>query len=320
MIGPATILVIDDVPENLAVVFDVLNQANFEVLVVESGAVALERMEVLRPDLILLDVRMPDLDGLEVCRRLHADPKTAAIPVIMMTALNDTTDTVAGFEAGAVDYLRKPVAPEEVLVRVNTHLQMRMLRKTLEQRNQALSREVRRRREAERQLEQSLEQAVLVVAGNGTVQFATRRAWDLLEQYFADWDGTGLPSDLGGWIGERAEPMIRFPRPKGSLVARLFTDPGNTSANCMVTLEEHLVMISPEPLQQLGLTPREAEVLYWLAQGKTSPEIAVILRTALNTVKKHAHNIYAKLGVDNRTAAAARAFEVIGPQGEQQSE
>jgi DNA-binding CsgD family transcriptional regulator len=80
----------------------------------------------------------------------------------------------------------------------------------------------------------------------------------------------------------------------------------------MLLLEEKVDLVSPEPLQKLGLTPREAEVLFWLTQGKSSPEIAIILGAAANTVKKHVQNIFQKLGVENRTAAAMRALEVLG--------
>jgi DNA-binding NarL/FixJ family response regulator len=302
-----TILVIDDVPENLGVIFEVLSGGGYEVLVVESGEIALERLDLMRPDLIILDVRLPGADGYAICRRLKADPGTSDIPVIMMTGLDDTADMLAGFKAGAVDYVCKPVAAEEVMVRVDTHLQIKRLRQRLQERNNDLLREVRRRREAERQLEQSLDQAVLLTDEAGAVQFATRRAWDLIARFFPDAPLAGLPKEMRDWLDAGEPATSRFICPHGALLARRFSS--SSSGGGMIKLEERLNVPSSEQLQSLGLTPREAEVLYWMAQGKTSPEIAAILESALNTVKKHAQRIYLKLGVENRTAAALRAAE-----------
>lgn len=303
-----TILVVDDVPENLAVVFEVLSGGGYEVLVVESGEIALERMDLMRPDLILLDVRLPGADGYAVCRRLKADPKTADIPVLIMTGLHETKDMLAGFKAGAVDFICKPVAAEEVLVRVDTHLQLRRLRLQLQLRNRELQREVRRRREAERQLEQSLDQAVILIDQAGTPQFATARAWDLIARFFPDAPLAGLPPQLLQWLGDESSPTSRFTCQIGDLNVRRFSS--SSGGGTVLKLEERLNVPSSQQLQSLGLTPKEAEVLYWMAQGKTSPEIATILDCALNTVKKHAQRIYQKLGVENRTSAALRAAEL----------
>ena len=303
-----TVLVVDDVPENLAVVFEVLSSAGYEVLVVESGEVALQRIDLMRPDLILLDVRLPGADGYSVCRQLKAGPETADIPVIMMTGLNETKDMIAGFKAGAVDYVCKPVAAEEVLVRVDTHLQLRRLRLQLEERNQDLMREVKRRKRAERQLEQSLDQAVLLIDERGSVQFATERAWDLLSRFFEDAPLAGLPTALKEWLDSGNSPTHQFENARGVLFAKRFSS--TSGSGSVLKLEERLTVPSSEQLQALGLTPKEAEVLYWMTQGKTSPEIATILESAPNTIKKHAPHIYQKLGVENRTAAAMRAAEM----------
>jgi len=302
-----TILVVDDVPENLGIVFEVLSGAGYEVLVVESGEIALERIDLMRPDLVILDVRLPGLDGYAVCRKLRAADGSKDIPVIMMTGLNETENMVTGFQAGAVDYLCKPVAAEEVLVRVDTHLEVRRLRMKLQERNNDLMREVRRRREAERQLEQSLDQAVLLVGEDGNVQFATTRAWDLIERFFADVPLAGLPDELATWLTQQDSALFEARRRKGSLFVKRFSS--TSGGGSVLKLEERLAVPPVEHLQKLGLTPKEAQVLFWMAQGKTSPEIASILECAPNTVKKHAQRIYQKLGVENRTAAALRAAE-----------
>lgn len=308
---PQTILVVDDVPENLAVLFDVLSEAGFEVLVADSGVVALERLPVLQPDLILLDVLMPDLDGFEVCEQIRRTPEFRDVPVIFMTALTETVDKVKGFRVGAVDYVSKPFEAEEVLARVEAQLELRRLRSELEQRNSVLAAEVERRRIAERQLEESLDQAILVVSKEGRIHFCTRHGWDLLGRYFEISDEGVLPESILAWLQEEPSEALEIRYGDGCLQARSFVEGQSGRDTLMLRLEDKLPILSPEPLQALGLTPREAEVLFWLTQGKTSPEIAVILEAAPNTIKKHAQNIFSKLGVENRTAAAMKAWEAL---------
>jgi len=125
------ILIIDDHPTNIDVLYDYLSDLGYEVLVAEDGRSALERIQFSRPDIILLDIMMPDLDGFETCDRLKADPSTAEIPVIFVSALSGLTDKLQGFSAGAVDYITKPYQNQEVLARVRTHLSICRMRKTL---------------------------------------------------------------------------------------------------------------------------------------------------------------------------------------------
>ena len=128
---PETILIVDDTPANLSVLLQCLDEAGYRVLVAEDGEEALELIAQAVPDLVLLDVMMPGIDGFETCRRLRAAPATAELPVIFMTAMTDTSEKLAGFAAGAVDYITKPVQHEEALARVATHLQIRRLRREL---------------------------------------------------------------------------------------------------------------------------------------------------------------------------------------------
>lgn len=131
----STLLLVDDVPTNLKVLFGYLKTCNFKVRIARDGEDALNQVELAKPDLILLDVMMPKMDGFETCRRLKANEETKDIPVIFMTALTETVDKVKGFEAGAVDYITKPIQQEEVLARINSHLMLRQLQKTLEEKN-----------------------------------------------------------------------------------------------------------------------------------------------------------------------------------------
>jgi class 3 adenylate cyclase/DNA-binding response OmpR family regulator len=143
--GKGTILIVDDIPVNLEVLLNVLNAHGFEVLVAVDGESAIEQIAYAQPDIILLDVMMPGIDGFETCRRLKADETTSHIPVIFMTALTDTVDKVTGFEIGAVDYITKPLQHKEVVARVNTHMTICQLQRQLRQTNQALEQRVEQR-------------------------------------------------------------------------------------------------------------------------------------------------------------------------------
>ncbi|EEA04580.1 PAS modulated sigma54 specific transcriptional regulator, Fis family [Burkholderia sp. H160] len=136
----APILVVEDVPANLSVLLDLLSGAGFTVSVAEDGESALEQVAYAQPALILLDVMMPGLDGFATCRRLKANLATREIPVIFMTGLTDTIDKVKGLELGAVDYITKPFQHEEVLARVNTHLELQRLKLRLQKSEERLSR------------------------------------------------------------------------------------------------------------------------------------------------------------------------------------
>lgn len=144
MSGPSAaggaVLVVDDTPTNLRLVSDVLADAGFEVAVARSGEEALARLEVYRPDVVLLDVMMPGLDGFETCRRMKASAAWADIPVIFMTALGDVESKLAGFAAGAVDYVTKPFDVREVVARARTQVTLRRLERELVDRNAALAR------------------------------------------------------------------------------------------------------------------------------------------------------------------------------------
>ena len=133
-----TILIVDDTPHNLGVLFEYLTSYGFKVFVAIDGETALEQAAYTKPDIILLDVMMPSIDGFEVCQRLKANQETEDIPVIFMTALSDTVDKVRGFNLGAVDYITKPLQHEEVLGRVKTHLTLRSLQKELTAKNEEL--------------------------------------------------------------------------------------------------------------------------------------------------------------------------------------
>ncbi|MCK5718510.1 MAG: hybrid sensor histidine kinase/response regulator [Thiomargarita sp.] len=132
-ITDSTLLIVDDLPENLGLLFNYLRDLGFKVNVAESGDDAIEQMEYTKPDLIILDIMMPGIDGFETCRRLKKKEDTRNIPIIFMSALSDTVDKVKGFQVGAVDYITKPIQPDEVLARVKAHLMLRKQQQILEQ-------------------------------------------------------------------------------------------------------------------------------------------------------------------------------------------
>ena len=140
-----TILIVDDTPVNIAVLLETLEQHSFKVLVARGGDSALEQAPYAQPDLILLDVMMPGVDGFETCRRLKQSGETRNIPVIFMTALTETEDKVRAFEAGAVDYVTKPFQQDEVLARVRTHLTLERFRHQLARANDQLEQRVAER-------------------------------------------------------------------------------------------------------------------------------------------------------------------------------
>ncbi|MBE9185979.1 response regulator [Microcoleus sp. LEGE 07076] len=150
----SVILIVDDNPNNLAVLFDFLTESGFKVLVARTGESAIKKAEYSLPDLILLDVLMPGIDGFETCRRLKAGDLTEEIPVIFMTALNETEDKVKGLSLGAVDYVTKPIQNAEVLARAKVHLNVRKLSQKLQQQNLQMEQEIVDRKQAQMNLEQ----------------------------------------------------------------------------------------------------------------------------------------------------------------------
>ena len=150
-----SILIVDDNPTNLEVLSEALSESGFEIAVAIDGESAIEQVDYYPPSLILLDVMMPGIDGFETCQRLKENPQTFEIPIIFMTALSDTAHKVKGLSLGAVDYITKPFQQEEVMARVQTHLEVQHLTQTLKRQNLNLKEEIEQRKVAEEQLEQA---------------------------------------------------------------------------------------------------------------------------------------------------------------------
>lgn len=289
------VLIVDDTPANLAFLSDALDDEGYEVLVAPSGLSALRQLELVRPDIILLDAMMPGLDGFDTCRRLKANRETENIPVIFMTALTGTEDIVRGFGEGAVDYVTKPVRVEEVLARIATHI--------------ARSRSLRR---AHNTVE-ALPRASLTVDPDGAVTWLSERAREIVPSASARGE---LPPAACEWLAR-----CRQQDPGASRTTTFTLGQRRVLFEYCGIVEQDEMLLFCEPADEMtgatltgafGLTPREAEVLRWVAAGKTNREIGLILSLSPRTVTKHLEHIFTKLGVETRTAAASRALAVLG--------
>jgi two-component system, NtrC family, sensor kinase len=158
MTGQENILVVDDKPDNLRLLSNILMAENYKVRKVLSGKLAIDAAQLDPPDLILLDIMMPETDGYQVCACLKANPQTESIPIIFLSALDTVEDKVKAFSAGGVDYVTKPFQQQEVLMRVKTHLQIRRLTQALQDRNQQLQQEIEQRQKLAAELQKALQE------------------------------------------------------------------------------------------------------------------------------------------------------------------
>jgi DNA-binding NarL/FixJ family response regulator len=289
-------LVVDDSPETLRLLTDALDGAGMTVMVALDGAAAMRIVDQITPDIILLDAVMPGMDGFETCRRLKREAGLSNVPVIFMTGLAETEHIVRGLEAGGVDYVTKPIAIEEMLARIRVHLA-----------NARLTQSARAALDVSGRF-------LLAVNRQGKVMWATPQAQKLLSDSLGPGssDEMILPDPLRQWL-EQAQAG----KSSSKTATASFPDHpelrlhymGNAGSNeFLLRLAKDAGHNLPaEFSSELGLTTREGEVLAWLSKGKTNRDIAQILGLSPRTVDKHLEQIYAKLGVENRTAAAAIA-------------
>jgi DNA-binding response OmpR family regulator/DNA-binding CsgD family transcriptional regulator len=289
-----TVLIVDDSPETLRMLTDALDGAGMTVMVALDGASAMRVVEQIVPDIILLDAVMPGIDGFETCRRLKRLPGLTDIPVIFMTGLAETEHIVRGLEVGGVDYVTKPIVIAEMLARIKVHLA-----------NARLTQSARAALDVSGRI-------LFAVDYRGRIIWATPQAQKLLVQNDADNTASELPAPWLEWL-ERMQQGSMAPKSPPSTPFRdnkhRLQYMGRLNADqFLLRLTRETGSDSPaEFSKELGLTSREGEVLSWLSKGKTNRDIAQILELSPRTVDKHLEQIYAKLGVENRTAAAAVA-------------
>jgi DNA-binding NarL/FixJ family response regulator len=284
------VLVVDDAPSSLGMLCDTLEASGYTVLVAADGEAALQRLELVVPDAILLDGMMPGLSGFETCRRIKADAALAHIPVLFMTGLSETAHVVEGFACGGVDYVVKPIRAQEVLARLHTHT-----------RNARITRMAR---------------DAVDVAGMGVVfvDAQGRIAWRSPQA--ALWLQALDAPPAAGLLPTSLEPALT-PGGAMALVTAAGTRLSVRNLGAAALGETMLLFAtqregvagssSAARLADAALTPRETEVLSWLAKGKTNRDIGEILGTSPRTVNKHLEHIFEKLGVETRAAAAALA-------------
>jgi DNA-binding NarL/FixJ family response regulator len=271
------ILLVDDTPSSLGHLYQSLENAGYSVVVALDGKSALERLELVLVDAVLLDAVMPGLSGFETCQRIKANPNLAHLPVIFMTGLAETENIVNAFDSGGVDYVVKPVRVEEVLARLQTHI-----------RNARVARLAR----------EAVDVAgfgVVLIDSQGRVAWQSPQARALLGEDEKDIDFLTLLSST--------EVALSLPG-HGDISIRNLGQVG-LGETMLLLAQNNLRNGETARLQAAALTQRESEVLSWVAKGKTNRDIAEILGMSPRTVNKHLEHIFDKLGVETRSAAAA---------------
>jgi DNA-binding NarL/FixJ family response regulator len=298
------VLVVDDVPENLAVLHDALDESGYSVVVASNGAAALERAQALAPDIVLLDAVMPGMDGFEVCRRLKSDAQTRPIPVIFMTGLTETEHVLAAFQAGGTDYVTKPVRQNEMLARIQAHMQTARL---VTQARSALD---------------AFGHAVLAVGEDERIVWQTPLARQWMTTYFPAHRTEFVPPQVSPWLqgavrsralGDDALPLVIAQGTRRLIFT--IAEAVEAAQWTIVLREESDSALVQSLMAKFPLTQREAEVLHWVSKGKTNRDIGDILGTSPRTVNKHLEHVFEKLGVETRTAAASLVMSRPRPTG-----
>lgn len=295
-----TVLVVDDTPDTLGFLTDTLDHAGYTVLIATDGDSALDLVDQITPDLVLMDAVMPGMNGFEACRRLKREKMLSHLPVIFMTGLSETEHVVEGLAAGGVDYVTKPIVIDELLARIRVHLA-----------NARITQGTRAALDATGRF-------LLATDSQGRLLWSTPKAKQLLAELFpaAEDSVAGLPPAI-------VERLMKLRQEGSSTPRRSTIDVGPRRLEISVLsrigpeellfrLTELGVAAEEQVLQQtLQLTSRESEVLLWISRGKANREIGEILAISPRTVNKHLEQIFVKLGVENRASAAARAIRAL---------
>ena len=337
---PATqsdILVVDDTPDNLRVLINLLGEQGYTVRPAASGERALLTVQRNPPDLILLDIKMPEMDGYEVCGRLKADAHTRHIPVIFISALDEVFDKVRAFGVGGIDYITKPFQAEEVIARVRTHLTLQRLQQTLEQQNivleetnltledkvrartaelaeanQILQTEIVRRRRQQEEKEQLLEvvrqQSDQLRAMTNMLLQAQQQQQQAVNQTLHQQLSPELTqvqqqlSNIQMLLTHQASDPQALDQALGQLSGALALLSRTQTTTQQVTTNLDQMALNRQALQAnplLNLSGREHEVLQLLVQGKSTSEIAELLIVTKSTVSTYRKRIMQKLEVES---------------------
>ncbi|CDZ40509.1 DNA-binding response regulator [Neorhizobium galegae] len=294
------VLLVDDSPETLGFLTEALEKSGFSVLIATTGHSALNIVERITPDLILLDAVMPGMDGFETCRKLKTNGGVTQVPVIFMTGLTETEHVVNALDSGGVDYLTKPINIDELRARIRVHLSNA------------------RSAQSARVALDAAGRHLLAVKASGAIHWSTPQATRLINAATNSDDGLDIVSRrISAWMAERDKPGFArdaaFALVQNGQASLQFSFLGAIGA------DEHLFRLTAankrpddEVLRQhFPLTQRESEVLLWIAKGKSNRDIGDILGLSARTVNKHLEQIYVKLGVENRASAAVKAAHVL---------
>jgi len=288
-----TVLVVDDSPDSLSMVNLALDEAGIAVLIALNGQQAMSVLKQITPDVILMDAIMPVMDGFECTSEIRK--QLPLIPIIFMTGLSEVEHIVKAFDAGGNDYIVKPIHPEELLVRIRQHTNSaRMLM------------------EAQGALD-SLRQHVFCIDKRGHVLWATPEAQTLLNKTQERADFSKLNERFSRWLPSgQAGHDLALPLDEHNVALTVYYFKQTEEDEYLLKIQSPDVKIDPAILEEsLDITYREAEVLLWLAHGKTNREIAEVLEMSPRTVNKHLEQMYPKIGADNRTVAASVAIQII---------
>lgn len=291
------VLVVDDAIESIHMLSDALEAERMTVLVALEGYQALTITQNITPDIILLDALMPQIDGFETCKRLKQNPRLTNVPVIFMTGLSDTEHVVQGLNAGGVDYITKPINPQELVARMRVHIANARLTQSAHNALDAAG------------------QYLFAIDRSGTLLWTTPQVQERLNRAGLNQPETQerMTEQLREWLGH--QPQTGHKLPIRDLLPPLtleYLAPLNGTDVLLRLLEQPREGSETDTLRQtFGVTTREADVLLWIAHGKTNREIGQILSMSPRTVNKHLEQVFRKLEVDNRTSAAAAAIRCM---------
>ena len=293
----AVVLIVDDAPDTLGMLNLCLEQSGMSTLVALEGPQAIRIAQTLLPDIILLDAMMPGMNGFEVCRALKKMPALKSIPILFMTGLSDTDHVVEGFDAGGVDYITKPIKTTELIARMKVHLANAKFTQS-----------------AYNALDAS-GQSVICINALGEIQWATPHA----EKTLHDLKQNNKNSDqnfikaLKLWLSHNPQTGMSFSMPLHQSQLRISLLRHHVPQNELL-LKLDIINDDEEKSilrEKFSITPKESDVLLWIARGKTNREIGLILQNSPRTINKHLEQIFKKLEVENRTAAALKALPYI---------
>ena len=300
-----TVLVVDDSPETLSMINDTLESVGLTCLVAIDPQQGLHIAHKMQPDLILLDGLMPNMSGFEFCSRCKQDPDLRDIPIVFMTGLSDSDSIVKAFAAGGADYVTKPIDTQALIARLRVHLATAKIIRSTQLALDKAGQHVFAVNPAGQFLWQTPDVNISLAKASdaaGNNEWLNNEFWPAIERWITQSDLAHQPTlNLkAGAIAitlELLTPQQRTGNTTGEILIRLQT---SNEQDAQGILREHF-----------QLSGREAEVLFWITKGKTNREMGFILDISPRTINKHLEQVFKKLGVDNRTNAAAKAIPLL---------